>query len=511
MEIQYSRTARFAVLLALLLGERANAARFEYRFLGPPMKTAGGFGSGGAPRESSFEGEQLSATLSFERDSDSVSDIHDFYFELLNPSSTTRISDAHIDFDFGPHATSKTLGIIEVPRTFSFDFKTDQKGKVTQYGLSWSAPAKDVRGRDVTFDYSGQFNTAFSQGKALHTAGFASNYVESTGIGSWTFALVPSRVNNSINDIALPELVIDVPIAKSVAFQSVFDSLAVTADVLEPSDGMFLSAQVRRATLSGRLRNAETGEVLFAGTSTASARLQFTDEPDPYVFWETDGFDVSIRTPGSAHSLDFNTGKLGFSFILSDLGLAPSDPVEQLIRESEAYIHRNLSNELFLSKILVVEDPGETALLITDPKGRSLGERDGALVNDIPGTYYDPNIPIAVFLSPSHGTYTIEATGLREGPFVIGAMQASGNRERARQEYSGVLAAGETKIFSFETAAIPEPASLLLAQIGFCTVARFCGRRRDHSCTNPKQWTIEESLRANIGTDPELKGCLEYT
>jgi len=317
-----------------------------------------------------------------------------------------------------------------------------------------------------------------------------------------TSATAQSRVNSPSNpisvwdfsdtsviyDVPLPEVTLSVPKLKEVQFTSVFSPLTVTAEVFDigarygsfPHETFLFRANLSRARLHGRLTNPNNSATFLEGYSEAEAYLDVTPDQfgsDGTVFWTTPGFDVFFGSPGSSTFVN-NTGSILKNYRLSEMGLSTSDSLEHILREAEAYIHTELSKELF-GNFLVFEDPGTTELLITDPNGRQFGRASGTVIDDIPG-YYDPSGPLIVIPYPVPGQYTARVTAIEDGPFILEAGSISGGSLVAHRSTGQVLESGSSAFLSIDYFTVPEPATwhLPLALIGFTLVRKNQQRRR---------------------------------
>jgi hypothetical protein len=98
---------------------------------------------------------------------------------------------------------------------------------------------------------------------------------------------------------------------------------------------------------------------------------------------------------------------------------------------------------LSCAHLLVIEDPGATQLLVSDPNGRQTGmTHTGEIVENIPGSTYFSADPLAVIFAPEGGSYETEVLGLASGTYTLAVGLEDFLNPPTTQNFSGPIAPG---------------------------------------------------------------------
>ncbi len=263
-------------------------------------------------------------------------------------------------------------------------------------------------------------------------------------------------------NVVLPEIYYDVPIGKAVLVHLHFAPLHIYfANRTISTSPIVGEAQSNLSALEATVEIGGPNASLLA-YSTGQAILNVSR--DGKINWYTSGFDVTavsafrVPTPVDIG----NTGPIGFQTDLSVLGLSASGTsFDTVIRKAEDYIHRQLSDQLFLpfTQFLAIHDPGTTSLLVTDQEGRQTGMRsDGTIVDQIPASAYVPDLTLAIIASPGDTTYTTQLTGITPGGYELVTTFSRGSTVLETRSFDGWIDRGQ--LISFTTDYDPSNGSI---------------------------------------------------
>lgn len=269
-------------------------------------------------------------------------------------------------------------------------------------------------------------------------------------------------------NVLLPEVQLPINLPKP-AFSPVnlrFAPLEVGFTAQAPSvPGGLVTAQSDVGSLGISVVQPTAGVEVPLGTSTGQAALTVVGGAAPYVHWHTDRFHFEVSFPHPdipPFVIDF--GPFTMDVPLSRMGLTLAAPFDTTLRAAEAYIHRALSQQLpyistLLGTLLIVQDPGSTDLLVTDPAGRQTGRRaDGAVVSGIPFSAYLAAGPAVLVFAPQPGSYETDVRGRDPGAYALVTAAVSNLATPVGvQSFAGTLGAGETEVYATQVGPGADP------------------------------------------------------
>lgn len=304
-------------------------------------------------------------------------------------------------------------------------------GSIWAAGLSFTVGTSGVW-RVAVSDYS-DFNF---DGVGGNGDGFG------TDTGSYELAisgLTHCNPGEHFSGVLLPEIHLDIANIKSADIDLRFDELRLgfTGQATEAS-GVLCSAQSEVGTLIARA--VVNGETQAIGNSVGQATIALFEDR---VEWFTSGFQASAVEPIALPL--FNTGPLYFTYDLASNGLdSAGDSWETILRQAEADIHVQLSEQLFgdYSNLLVWEDPGNTELLITSLGGGQVGLTESGVAQNIPGSAYFSSVPLALVAAPSETVYQVDVLGTASGSYELVTAYVAGGSVVSQQSVTGTSWAG---------------------------------------------------------------------
>lgn len=257
------------------------------------------------------------------------------------------------------------------------------------------------------------------------------------------------------SNVLLPETFVPIPLIKTTPIALRFAPLGLNFTTHHASaPGALCSAVSNEGALSMYVTDTQSGSEFLLGYSTGQGTLTVFGGADPYVRWNTSNFQYSPPSPLPALPWLYNTGPLQMEVRLSQLALSLADPFEQVVRVAEQYFHQTLSQQLpglsdLFDLLLVIEDPGATCLLVTDPNGRQIGQlADGTTVSEIPFSVYVSASPMVLVFDPRPGVYETQVRGLASGTYSLAVGTVVGLSEpRGVQSFSGILGVGQTTVY----------------------------------------------------------------
>jgi hypothetical protein len=250
----------------------------------------------------------------------------------------------------------------------------------------------------------------------------------------------------AFTNVLLPQQEMEIALVKSTGLQLEFAPLGLNFMVQAPGAGEVCSAQSNVGTLVASIRNVATGEQHAVGYSTAQATLTLADSGN--IHWHTSGFEVNAGSIfGIPIPVPLGTyGPFDFDVNVSTLGLSIDTDFETVVRTAEPYIHEQLSQQIFepFTQILVIEDPGDTQLLVTGPSGQNVGMTEvGEVIQDIPGSAYFSAVPLALVVAPTPGIYETKVRGLTSGDYLLVTALVDGSQIVVQQSFGGTISAGQ--------------------------------------------------------------------
>jgi hypothetical protein len=272
------------------------------------------------------------------------------------------------------------------------------------------------------------------------------------------------------HNVLLPEILLDLPVVKVARLKLRFAPLGLNFTVQQPSEPDALCearSNVGTLTMSAVLELPIVGqtEEIVIGYSTAQATLTLFQ--DGRLRWYTPGFDVTAASPLCIPLCLFNkpcsVDALTVWVTPSELGFSPlTVPFDTTVRAAEDLLHRRLSTMSEIQsclQIFVLENPGQTDLLVTAPTGEQTGmTASGTIVEDILGAAYFPSMPLVFILNPDQGTYQTEVRGRTSGSYELFGAIFDSSHIVLRQSYAGSLDAGQTAVHSM---VVPPAMSIL--------------------------------------------------
>jgi len=256
-------------------------------------------------------------------------------------------------------------------------------------------------------------------------------------------------------NVLLPEVVLDIPILKVIPLKLRFAPLGLNFTVQSPSEAAALcEAQSNVGTLTMGIRRIGAGGQVqdkVIGYSTAQATLTLFN--DGRVRWHTPGFDVVPAIPVPGINAFCSVDELTEWLTPGELGFSPlTVPFEQTVRAAEPILHLRLSERmksLSCVHFLVIEDPGATEFLVSDPGGRQTGMTStGDIAEEIPGSAYFSTGPLVIVFAPAEGRYETEILGKATGTYTLAVGMVDFLNPTSSQNFSGPIAAGFSEFYS---------------------------------------------------------------
>jgi hypothetical protein len=345
---------------------------------------------------------------------------------------------------------SGTFGNSAVPNTSGVNLYLD--GALIAQAIPFTLPYFSSSPVPWSYTLSDSELALLQDGKAQLTAVQTSQFV--IRLGQTRLSIETEEhchPGDVFSNVGLPAVSLDIAVVKSTGLQLAFDPLGLNFTVLNPGPGVMCVAQSNVGTLVASIRNSATGETHAVGYSTAQATLALDDAGN--VHWHTDGFEVRAGSVlGAPLPIPLGTwGPYDFDVNVATLGLTTDSDFETIVRSAEPYIHEQLSRQIFepFTQVLVMEDPGQTDLLVTAPSGKQVGKTDtGAILQDVPGSAYFASVPLVAVVAPGGGTYQTQVRGTGSGSYTIVTALVHGQSVQASQTFTGPIMAGLTAVYT---------------------------------------------------------------
>ena len=286
----------------------------------------------------------------------------------------------------------------------------------------------------------------------IHLDEFVANFTEQATSPLDPGAIGTATGNTSTNNgVSTPGRYIEVTIPSfGSAFPS-FGSEVIAYATVQVTVTLFQTAPLSVALGAAPPPDNQIGTIV---TGAKNVWLNQHKASDEVLEWSTQGFTTywentplgigPVQIPGSA------TGPLeDWVDISPEQAALPFTTIiqqaEQTIESANSLIvfRRNLL-PAFLPGLMIL-DPGQTSLLVTDPNGNQTGvTANGTIIQHIPGAVYFPSLPLVFIAAPMQGLYKTEVKGIISGNYQLVTALMNEEKVTDQQSSTGTLVQGQS-------------------------------------------------------------------